>query len=175
MALLHQFVPGAKEAAFTALARAQGRPDLQAALAGGHSLHLDDVLAAWQPEWSDVPVPAQMGPMAKRLRVLTYCVFVGIWHGGVGCMLRHPDLLPKKSVTTAYSTKEDDHWPRAFLSVGAPETRVLVPFPQMAESLTSPTGSHTFAEMHEALDAVLDTMVERVNLVTPAVLALLRP
>src|SRR4051812_2038781 len=70
------------------------------------SFDLDQTLTVWQPECRNAAPPVGMGTMTLRLQTLTYCVFVGIWQGGVGSLVEHPVSFPPKSVSLAVATKE---------------------------------------------------------------------
>src|SRR4051794_38381095 len=129
MPVLHHLRSSARDAAILLLAQRQASVNsLAEADDRCRSFGLDKVLDTWIPTWTDQPPPPQMGPMARKLTALTYCVFVGVWESDVGFMLQHPEELPPKSVTTAFTTREDEALPRAHLAVRAHNERVLVPF-----------------------------------------------
>ena len=112
-----------------------------------------------------------MGANSRMLRAFTYCVFVGVWEDEVGFMLHHPEAISPKGVYLSFLMKDD--WtdgPRALLTVRTATTRTFVPFPPLPAALLPAAPSRRFVDSHAALRELMASMVERVNLVTPAAL-----
>jgi hypothetical protein len=173
VAILHSIRPEAWAAALDLLARHQGYDRLAHADEHGGSFDLDEVLDAWSPGWRGAKPPAGMGARSRQLTALTYCVFTGVWEAGTGFLLHHPDQLLAHSVTVSFLLKDDDpDTRRALLTVSGPRERVYVPFPTIPPVLLASPGTYRFAESHAALDALANTMIERVNLLAPAALLL---
>lgn len=169
MAVLHRVRATAVEAALLHVARTLGPFGSLDEAADARAFTVDDALDVWQAGWRDDPPPAQMGPMAQRLRALTYAIFVQVPLEDVGFMLEHPEALPPKSVTASFTTKEPCA-PRAFLAVA--DRRVLLPFPLIESVLLDPAADARFRDTRLAFERLVDAMVEQVNIVTPAALAL---
>jgi hypothetical protein len=110
-----------------------------------------------------------MGSNSRMLRAFTYCVFVSIPR--VGFMLHHPDGISPHGVYLSFLSKEE--WtsgPRALLTVRTSTTRTFVPFPPLPAALLPSARPRRFVDSHAGLREPMASMVERVNLVTPAAL-----
>jgi len=172
MAVLHSLRPESLAHAITLLARQQGYRRTEIADEHGKSFDLKGLLDAWQPSWRTESPPPGMGANSQMLRAFTYCVFVGVWEDDVGFMLNHPDALGPKCVRLSFLMKDGYEGPRALLTVDAAETsmRAFVPFPPIPTVLVAAPNTGRFVDSHAALRRLIATMIERVNLVTPAAL-----
>jgi hypothetical protein len=122
---------------------------------------------------SGIGRPEHFGPVSAELWILTYWLFAG---GGV---IVHPDVgASAKSVLAANVGHRPIAWAGvAYLSVWASVGQtsgqpVLVPFPQVADSLVKSGSGADFRQSREALHQAAIACVDRVNLVWPAALAL---
>ena len=172
MAVLHSLRPESLAHAITLLARQQGYRRTEIADEHGKSFDLKGLLDAWQPSWStESPAPG-MGANSQMLRAFTYCVFVGVWEDDIRFMLNHPDALGPKCVRLSFLMKDGYEGPRALLTVHAAAmgVRAFVPFPPIPAVLVAAPNTGRFVDSHAALRRLIATMIERVNLVTPAAL-----
>ncbi len=136
-----------------------------------HAFTLDRLLDVAEPAWSTVEKhPQHMGAMTNRLWWVTYACFTTNECAGV--LVSHPQGFHPKSVSLAdiYEPAQEAKSALAFLAVSTAHSEpLLVPFPIIGEALLKPTKADGFRQSEDAFRTMLRAVVDRVNLIVPAV------